>query len=116
MLWDIDNYIGNKNFNYITYILNVDIFNIGCDCNIYDYNDLNNFKVEKNKEDLAFYDPKNNMCFFNKLYKVIGTPPFLENPFEIEIFSEFLDNYINLKSEMIENLTTYYVDDPLNNT
>jgi hypothetical protein len=56
------------------------------------------------------------MVFFNKLYKVIGIPTFLENPFEIEVFSEFLDNYINLKEVMITDLTTHYISDSLDNT
>jgi hypothetical protein len=47
----------------------------------------------------------------------MGIPPFLENPFGIEILSDFLDNYINLKEKMIENLTKFYSDDQfLNNT
>jgi hypothetical protein len=113
MIWDIDNYLGNENWNYITSILNEYAFNIGCNRNIFDFIDLDNFIIEKNKKDLPFYDTENNMEFFDKLYKIICIPTFLEYPLHIKISSEFLVNYINLKKNLIEDLTILYSDDPL---
>jgi hypothetical protein len=39
MVWDIDDYIGNKNFDYIVCAYDKEFknFNIGCDYNIFDF-------------------------------------------------------------------------------
>ena len=115
MLWDIDFYVGNREINYLTYIINIDLFNIGCDYTIFNYYNIDNFKVEENIKDLPFYDPENNMEFFNQLYLIIGMPVCMEHPLT-KIFSVHLNNYINLKKGLEKRLIGFYVDDPLNNT
>ena len=116
MLWDIDSYIGNNHYNYITYKLDKPLFNIGCDSNIYNYNDLNNFKIEQNKDDLIFYNTESNMYFFNKLHKVMGTPPYLENPLKTKISSDFFKTYIEIKKGLLDDLIIFYNDGPFDNT
>jgi hypothetical protein len=116
IIWDIDDYINNNNFNHITYISNEGIYNIGCDLNVYDNNNLDNFKVENNKKDLSFYDPEMNIEFFNKLYNIIGTLTFMENPLEYKIRSNNLNEYILLKENLINRLEAVYRDNDVLNS
>ena len=68
---------------------------------LFDYFNKSNFKVEENKEDLVFYDPENNMEFFDRLFILIGIIPFNENPLEIPVYSEPIQK-INILAENIE--------------
>lgn len=66
------------------------IYSIKADHTFYDFFERNNFKVEKNNEDLPFYDPENNMEFFDRLYFLIGSVPYNENPLETPVRSILL--------------------------
>ena len=115
MIWDIDNYIGNNN-NYIVCVYDQwwKSYSIKADYILYDFFDSDNFKVEKNKDDLAFYDQENNMEFFDLLYTFIGFVPYKENPLEMPVYSEpifkikeLVDN-INLRLIHLNNSTQWY--------
>jgi hypothetical protein len=112
MVWDIDNYIGNKNWNYITYEYNeiIDGYYIGCDSSIYNYNDLSNFKVEEKKEDFPFYDPESNMEFFDRLYLIIGIVPFISNPLHTQNYSEILRKYRDLMNNIRDRLNAFHIE------
>jgi hypothetical protein len=81
---------------------------ISSNIKIYNYFDIQNFKVEQNKEDLIFYDPEQNMNFFNKLFMIIGTSTFLDNISENIVYSDLLDNYLNLRVNIIKDLRFFY--------
>jgi len=107
MIWDIDNYIGNKNINYIRYVFDkrIKIYNIIADDIFYDFFNIDNFKIEESKEDLPFYDPENNIEFFDRLYILIGFIPFNENPLEIPLYSEPIQK-IRI---MVENIESHLI-------
>jgi len=111
MLWDIDNYIENKNWNYIVckYNKNLDSFNIESDRLIHDYTDFDNFKVEDKEKDLCFYDPEANMHFLNRLYLIIGVIPFIENPLKFPIYSDILCTYGDLMLNIISRLNNFHL-------
>gem|GEM_PF-4393057 len=44
--------------------------------------------MENNDKDLPYYDPENNMRFFDKLYNIIGLVPYNENPLKLVVFSD----------------------------
>lgn len=101
MIWDIDNYIGNKTC-YITwdYDETLKIYSIKAVETFYDFFERDDFNVEENKEDLPFYDPENNMEFFDRLYFLIGSVPYNENPLETPVRSLLL---FKIK-QLIENM------------
>lgn len=110
MIWDIDNYIGNNNWNYITYEYDerLKCFDIKCNPALYDYFDWNNFKVEKEKTDLPFYDVENNIEFFNKLYMLIGIIPYNEDPLELTVFSDIKIKVEDIIENLNNNLSSSY--------
>jgi len=112
MLWDIDNYTENKNWNYIgpKYKQYSDCCNIEPNISIHDYTDFDNFKVEDKKNDLQFYDPEANMYFFNRLYLIIGVIPFIENPLTSTVHSDILCTYYDLTQNIIERLNNFYLE------
>lgn len=109
MVWDIDNYIDNKNWNYITYVYDGSSYYIKTNNNIYDYMDIDNYKVEKNEKDLLFYDPENNMEFFNQLYSIIGVPPLWRDPLEITEYSSFQYKYMTIYNNLWSTLNNNFI-------
>jgi len=96
ILLDINYYIGNNDFIIYKYNKFRKIYDIATNNGFFDYN---NFKVEGQKKDLKFYDPDNNMVFFNRLYMLIGIIPYTEDPLELSVCS---DSIITIK-DMLDN-------------
>lgn len=90
MIWDIDKYIENNNWNYINYEYDKwsKTYSIKADDSVYDFFNWDNFKIEKKKDDLPFYDLDINIEFFDRFYFLIGIIPYNENPLEIPFYSE----------------------------
>ena len=109
ILWDIEDYRGNNNWNYITYIYNdyYKIFHIGGNTNIYNYMDFSIY-LTKTCKNFTFYDPDINMEFFNKMYIMIGIVPYSEHPEKTPIFNDLLSKYAILIQEMEERLYHVY--------
>lgn len=109
MIWDIDNYIDNKTWNYINcdYDKHFKNYNIKADHVLYDFFDWDNFKIEKNEKDLPFYDVENNMEFFNRLYLLIGFVPYNENPFHVLVYSQYILEIKNLAENIESNLIIF---------
>lgn len=111
MIWDIDNYIYNNNCNY--YYINYDYdkvfknYNIKADYVIYDFFDFNNFKIEKNKKDMPFYDLEVNIEFFNRLYILIGSVPYNENPYKVLVYSQPILEIKNLAENIQSKLIKF---------
>jgi len=108
MLWDIESYIGNNDWNYITahktlnnkYIISPDV-------KIYNFLKLYNYTVEKEKEDLPFYDLENNIEFFDRLYKLIGVIPYIEKPENFYIYDKY--KYNDLMKRIFERLNNFII-------
>lgn len=100
--WDINDYIGNKNKGAIKclYDESCKTYSIGSDLDFFDWG---NFEIDKPLYDLPFYDPENNMEFFDRLYLIIGFVPFNENPLELPVYSYIL---VQVKS-ILENVESY---------
>lgn len=111
MLWDIDNYIGDININRLTYQYdnNFNIYFLGFDYEFLNF-DLFLESIKKNKKDLKFYDLEYNIIFFNRLYLILGVPPYDENPLETCIFNNSLDKYDSLIANLSDNLNNFYQD------
>jgi hypothetical protein len=109
MIWDIDNYIDNNNWNYINYDYDKKFknYNIKADYVIYDFFDFDNFKIEKNEKDLFFYDLEGNMEFFDRLYILIGFVPYNENPLEVPVYSEPILEIKNLAENIYSKLIRF---------
>jgi hypothetical protein len=106
MIWDINDYIGNKDWDYINYEYNKEfkIFDINVNFNSFDFLDWNKFKIEDNKKDLSFYDLEINMEFFDRLYMIVGIIPYNENPLELTVFSNALIKVENLIEDIDSRL------------
>ena len=115
ILWDIDDYIGNK--NRISYMLNknLDIFHIGFDIEASIKSNNSYTKVffegiKRNKKDLKFYDVEDNMEFFDRLYLILGMVPYTEDPTKTIVWDNLLDNYDKSIDELIDCLNEFYQD------
>jgi len=109
MIYDINDYIVNDNCNYITckYDERLKIYEIESDYNIFDFFDLDNFKIEKNKKDLPFYNLDENIEFFDRLYLLIGIVPVNENPLKLPVCSPYLKEVKNLTDYMSTRLSIF---------
>jgi len=87
------------------------MYTLSADFNIHNYMDFNNFKIEKKKEDLPFYDPDNNMKFFNKMYIMIGMVPYNVDPSIEPIFNELLSKYADIINDIKDRLDKVHLDD-----
>jgi hypothetical protein len=82
-------------------------YSIKPDYTLYKFFDSDYFKVENKKEDLPFYDPENNMEFFDRLYVFIGFVPYNENPLEVMIYSPFTLEIKNLAENLQSKLILF---------
>jgi hypothetical protein len=110
IIYDINDYIGNDRCDYIIckYDKRLKFYDIESDLKIFNFFDWDNFKIEKNKEDLPFYDLEINIEFFDRLYTLIDIVPVNEDPLELTTHSAYFIKVKNLVDNMELRLDKFY--------
>ena len=110
IIYDINDYIGNERCDYI--ICKFDerkkIYEIESDEKFFYSVSRDDFKIEKNKKDLPFYNLDLNMEFFDSLYFLIGIVPYNENPLESFVITNYFLETKELADYMSTRLSMFY--------